>query len=199
LKSRCPGSSPIHRTAFLITRIKRKIYVNRYFITSPRPMDSSVLGATAFNNISATPQACLERQVRFYQFLKEYTVSESAVDTDVSSQRGGDLNFARFLVSSVACRQSFWQPCKVDFFNPPPKIQCSLPTPDEFFCQPRYLHFGCAGPATSLVRVYVEQLTVMKERELNTLYVDFQHLLDTDQVCGEMFSKHFSCFYPTSN
>lgn len=45
-----------------------------------------MLGATAFNNISATPQACLERQVRFYQFLKDYTVSETAVDTDVSSQ-----------------------------------------------------------------------------------------------------------------
>lgn len=31
-------------------------------------------------------------------------------------------------------------------------------------------------------RVYVDQLATMKERELNTLYIDFNHLEDYDAV-----------------
>jgi hypothetical protein len=38
------------------------------------------------------------------------------------------------------------------------------------------------GPPGQPKRCYVDQLTVMKERELNTLYVDFEHLIEHDQV-----------------
>ena len=83
-----PGSGPTHTAAPALTRLNTYLckedivfkHCNRH------AMDSSALGASAFNNINATPQACLERQVRFYQFLKEYTTSESPVDADVSSQ-----------------------------------------------------------------------------------------------------------------
>lgn len=137
-----------------------------------------MLGATAFNNISATPQACLERQVRFYQFLKDYTVSETAVDTDVSSQMSnpGGKPLCFFLCFSGKGGRGFGRFISgVAYLH---QMSLSLTYHPSFFPVA-----GPVGmPATSQVRVYVEQLTVMKERELNTLYVDFQHLLDSDQV-----------------
>lgn len=42
-------------------------------------------GDAAFNNISATPQACVERQLRFYRFLNDYLIIEPA-DAENSSQ-----------------------------------------------------------------------------------------------------------------
>lgn len=37
---------------------------------------------------------------------------------------------------------------------------------------------------------YVDQLAIMKERELNTLYVDMEHLIDYDQVCDHVIYSH---------
>lgn len=49
------------------------------------------------------------------------------------------------------------------------------------------LRFHCfrlalAAGGTQAKRVYVDQLATMKERELNTLYVDYRHLEDYDAV-----------------
>lgn len=57
----------------------------------------------------------------------------------------------------------------------------------EVYCcvlgAPDHLNLLCVGAQASQTRlVYVDQLAVMKERELNTLYIDFDHLVDYDQV-----------------
>ncbi|KAL4525564.1 hypothetical protein Ndes2437B_g04009 [Nannochloris sp. 'desiccata'] len=92
-------------------------------------MDPAQQGSdAAFNNISATVEECMQRQTRFYRFLSEHMVYESA-EAENSSQ-----------ASAVSGAQ-----------------------------------------ASQNRLVYVDQLAVMKERELNTLYVDFDHLVDYDQ------------------
>jgi hypothetical protein len=40
----------------------------------------------------------------------------------------------------------------------------------------------CAARQSQPHRFYVEQLATMRERELNTLYVNFEHLLHYDMV-----------------
>jgi hypothetical protein len=84
----------------------------------------------AFSNISATPEACEQRQALFLRFLNEFQ-SRGDGDDLVSSQ-------------------------------------------------------GSGTPVGSQVGryVYVEQLSTMKEREIETLYVSYQHLVEFNAVRG---------------
>ena len=51
------------------------------------------------------------------------------------------------------------------------------------FPSPRSLPFEFAGAQASQPhRFYVDQLVTMKERELQTLYINFEHLFIYDQV-----------------
>lgn len=55
-------------------------------------------GDAAFNNISATPEACEQRKTIFYNFLNEFEISETP-DVENSSQSsaisGGDFQNCR--------------------------------------------------------------------------------------------------------
>ena len=101
----------------------------------------------AFSNISATPEACEQRQALFLRFLNEFQ-SVGDEQEHASSQGSG--------------------------------------TP-------------LAGSQVGRV-VYVEQLATMKEREIETLFVNYQHLMEFNAVrilhivfpcpytrCGECF------------
>lgn len=46
----------------------------------------------------------------------------------------------------------------------------------------RLLPAGGTGRASQPQRYYVEQLATMKERELKCLYVNYEHVLEYDQV-----------------
>lgn len=83
----------------------------------------------AFSNISATPEACEQRQALFLRFLNEFQGQVENADP-VSSQASGT-------------------------------------------------------PAGSQIGglIYVDQLTTMKEREIETLYVNYGHLVEFNAVC----------------
>lgn len=91
----------------------------------------------AFSNISATPEACEQRQALFLRFLNEYQRASHTHEDHMSSQgsgtpmgnaRGGDQ--------------------------------------------------GHEGGSLSPTPLYVDQLSTMKEREIETLFVSYQHLVE---------------------
>ena len=91
----------------------------------------------AFSNISATPEACEQRQALFLRFLNEFIQSSRSQHDPQSSQGSGieqNGNAANNGNGSLAS-----QP----------------PTP-----------------------LYVDQLSIMKEREIETLFVSYQHLVE---------------------
>lgn len=85
----------------------------------------------AFSNISATPEACEQRQSLFLRFLNEFQ-SRGEEQEHASSQGSG---------------------------TPLPGSQVGR-------------------------LVYVEQLSTMKEREIETLFVNYHHLMEFNAVRG---------------
>lgn len=80
-------------------------------------------------------------------------------------------------------------------------FQCFPPRSGPAACNAAHLDrvFECpipiGGRQSQPQRFYVEQLATMRERELNTLYVNFEHLLDYDQVSSLPLPLH--CCWPT--
>ncbi len=91
----------------------------------------------AFSNISATPEACEQRQALFLRFLNEYQRTVHAHDDHLSSQGSG--------------------------------------TPVG---NARGADGGHEGGSLSPTPLYVDQLATMKEREIETLFVSYQHLVE---------------------
>ncbi len=91
----------------------------------------------AFSNISATPEACEQRQALFLRFLNEYQRTSHAHEDHMSSQGSG--------------------------------------TPVG---NARGGDHGHEGGSLSPTPLYVDQLATMKEREIETLFVSYQHLVE---------------------
>lgn len=91
----------------------------------------------AFSNISATPEACEQRQALFLRFLNEYQRTVHAHDDHLSSQGSG--------------------------------------TPVG---NARGADGGHEGGSLSPTPLYVDQLATMKEWEIETLFVSYQHLVE---------------------